>query len=182
MTTFFSVDVEATSTHYATGRLLSIGIQVVNEDLSLGADFYRTVFHHSLVWDEDTLLWWMDQDREIFKASRIDPASENTIAYVLSEFVQRHMDDKAVFVANPAAYEWPWIDNLFADFGLINPFDYHPLCIRSMYFGMTDSKWGESRKTWKEFSVESEKPHHALYDAKAQAEEFIRLIKAKGYG
>lgn len=191
--TYFSVDVETTATVVRPRGLLSIGVKVVHEDLSEGPEFYSPVWYpEGLDWDEDTLRWWMTVEPETYEASRPNVDQDyklwdfqsEIVAYHLMEFVQTNtaQDTKSIFVANPIAFDKPWIDHLFASHAdqVKNPFDYRSLCLRSMHFGLEPNlSWGGDRETWGDFNVPSEVPHHALYDAKAQAQELILMLKAR---
>lgn len=180
--TYFSVDVETTATTVIPRGLLSIGVKVVNEDLSEGSEFYKVIrYPDGLVWDNSTLQWWITQDLTIFNEALNGGIDEDEVAFALRTFVQTNTasDQKAIFVANPVAFDKPWIDQLFLRTNIDNPFDYRSLCLRSMHFGLRQVIWGGDRETWGEFNIPSELPHHALYDAKAQAKELIAMLKAR---
>lgn len=186
--TYFSVDVETTATVVRPRGLLSVGVKVVNHDLSEGPEFYSTIWYpEGLSWDEATLKWWMQQDVSIYEAARPEFPQEHYspegVAFNLQMFVLENTaaDTLPIFVANPASFDKPWIDHLYDSTHLANPFSHRALCLRSMHFGLvSEIEWGASRETWERFSFPSEMPHHALYDAKAQAKELITLMVARG--
>lgn len=193
--TYFSVDVEATSTSLTTGELLTIGcVKVSSSGLVHGSDFYVRIelgyFPDSIGSfmpppriDPSTHQFWLDQAEqspkayeEIFNRDyvRVTP---RLAAQMLAEYVTNHGHaDPAnnIFVANPTSYDYPWIDHLFTSQGVPNPFSYRTLCLRSAW-------WGRDRRVDPTKSVRGHKsaiPHHALEDARAQALDLRDLILA----
>ena len=184
--TYFSVDVETTSTSVFSGELLTIGAVAIDaETLEILDDFYIPLRYDNKKVDEETLQWWKDvPSKEVFDAAwgedferhtHIDAASR-LAAWVTSfsmEWKER------VFAANPVSFDWPWIDKLFITADIKNPFHYRTLCMRSMYFGLEPNiTWGESRVSTGEFHT-AEMPHHALSDALAQAKDLVYMIGEK---
>lgn len=180
--TYFSVDIETSSTVVNPRGLLTVGVQVVNEDLSEGAEFYtRIAYADGVIWDMGTFEWWAGQDPKVRRELSLEGVNPEKAAFDLEWFVLNNTarSTKAIFVANPVAFDKPWIDQLFYHNNVPNPFDYRSLCLRSMHFGLRKVEWGGDRETWGEFNVPSELLHHALYDAKAQAQELILMLKAR---
>ena len=61
---------------------------------------------------------------------------------------------------------------LFDETGVPDPFHYRSLCLRSMKFGMRPrSEWGNDREDHKPAI-----PHHALWDARAQALDLVQML------
>jgi DNA polymerase III epsilon subunit-like protein len=182
--TFFSVDVETTSTNPFKGHLLTVGIVTVhfNETWVKGPTFYeRLEFPDKLdPMENNSLEWWVLQDDEVRgEAFTAYPRNDNEVAALnIANFVRSVEPDyeQSIFVANPVAFDKPWIDKLFADvINSSNPFHYRSLCLRSMKYGMVaDPTFGSDRTTH-----ESKLPHHALWDADAQAEDLIEMLSSK---
>jgi ribonuclease T len=123
------------------------------------------------------------QDFDIWNAAREGAKSALRVAQEFEHWIERLAPDPATrcFVANPVAFDWPWINELFLKYRGTNPFGYRALCIRSMHYGMFPSAiWGGDREAWGDFHVPSQAPHHALHDAVAQAKELIGLLEYRG--
>lgn len=194
--TFFSVDVETTSTDPTDGHLLTVGVQPVHfptgniAEPALTADFfyaridcrhiYRQWFE-TLTDPKSTLSWWLKQNdhaqAEAFRDIRLQRFSADTVAEWLSKFVVdiEPEPEARVFVANPVTFDKAWIDRLFTSTGHANPFHYRTLCLRSMRFGLVaGDKWGAARD-----DHNPDTPHHAFDDAYAQAQDLIRLLTTR---
>jgi len=177
--TFFSVDVETTSTNPFKGQLLSVGIVPINGDT---LEVYDGI-HIPVEYDPDgyidgsTYDWWRQQGDEAFQAAWDieNRLSKTAAAAAASNFVNRFSDNlkERVFCANPVSFDYPWLQKLFAETGTENPWNHRTVCMRSMYFGITGGVWGENREAgnWHH----SELPHHALSDAQAQAYDFVKM-------
>lgn len=197
MTTFFSVDVETTGPCPAVADLLTVGAVAIHEnpdgtirevipDVDGTADlFYGRIAEprNGWRWDSDTLAWWRTQHPSVYaeavdvstgteRVSRIRLAADFE-AWIVS---QEPDPNQRIFVANPAGFDWQWVNELFWSTLHRNPFGYRSLCLRSMAYGLRGGAWGRDR-TDDEFNVASAVPHHALYDAIAQAETFLRLYQ-----
>lgn len=194
MTTFFSVDVETSDTRIGLGVLLTIGVQPVRWTPTTGPVMLPDRFYVRVGlalpqgWltppsDDrphfsDTHVWWWEQSEEArdeaFANRSLLRFEDDTAARMLAEFAATHEDDPAerIFVANPVAFDKPWIDLLFAKGHVENPFHYRSLCLRSMKFGMRPgSAWGNDRETH-----DPKIPHHAYWDAEAQARDLIAML------
>ena len=181
---FYSVDVETGHTIPQPGALLTVGIVAVDkviDDWVKVDSLYLHLAYNEEVFDEDTLEnFWKDDEKVSEEArkeafdwslSRLHPASA---AVMISEFVSQYSAQKdSIFVANPASFDHAWIDMLFASSGLKIPFSHRTLCLRSMQFGMVGGDYGGSRS---ENNNKPDIPHHALYDALAQADDLIDML------
>lgn len=197
MTTFFSVDVETSDTRLGLGHLLTIGVQPVrwsagSDPVMLPDRFYvRVGLALPQGWltppsDEranfsDTHVWWWEQNEEARNEAFADRSllrhDDAAAARMLAEFVTEHEPEPEhrIFVANPVAFDKPWIDLLFAQNHVDNPFHYRSLCLRSMKFGLrSGSSWGSDRETH-----DPKIPHHAYWDAEAQARDLIGMLEER---
>lgn len=196
MTTFFSVDVEASSLTPGTGRLLTVGVQPVtwfadDGDTEWGVPFYVRInrsqyLDASSYWDvgNPTFDWWIEQSvearAEAYEDRGLVRHDALTAARMLTEFVVKTEPEpeQRVFVANPVAFDKMWITALYDEHAHLeggqplDPFHYRSLCLRSMKFGLRpNSPWGSDRE-----SHEPVLPHHALSDAQAQARDLIDML------
>lgn len=193
--TFYSVDVEATSTSLETGELLSVGARgfvpagpgatkLVPVDAQ--ADFYVRIARPESPWrDEDAAKWWADQaeaspvaHNEIFNDAlprlEHDGAGRTFVDWV-DTVAQSDDPMTRIFVANPVSYDWPWIERLIHHHGGKKPgavFSYRTICLRSVAWGLGVS--GDPSVSWR--ATESEVPHHALHDAIAQGVDLCNLF------
>lgn len=189
--TYFSVDVETTSTNpFDVGDLLSVGVQAVAEDGSfLDAWYTRTTRNDGMPhrWG-DSKDWWATQEEEnplawteLFSPNR-ESMPEARAAAALVDFVgeQTNGGDRrdAVFVAHPASFDYAWVQRMLTGSGIpgaAEVFSYRTLDLRSAGWALDPS---ESMRN----SVrghKSEIPHHALHDAVAQAKDLRDIIAAR---
>lgn len=190
MTTFFSVDVETSATDPWNGYLLTVGIQPVRfkdgtawlapERCYVRIDRYEELL--ATQWDEpgrsDTYAWWCEQNEEAqneaFRDHNLVRHEPTTAAMMIVEFVNSLESEQRdrIFVANPVSFDKMWLDQLFVDTGIPNPFHYQSLCLRSMKFGLRkQSLWGASRD-----NHDPKVPHHAFHDAYAQALDLLNML------
>lgn len=196
MTTFFSCDVETTSTSPLTGHLLTLGIQpvVFNENLIVEKhpktlyvriDQYDSLDEAAIdgMWgdpdnDASSFGWWAKQNDaaqdEAWRDRKLVRHDMFTAAGMVSEFVRDIEPDrsKRIFVANPVSFDKPWFEQLFWLCDMEDPFHYQSLCLRSMKFGLrAKTPWTAARD-----NHEPRIPHHALWDADAQADDLIAML------
>lgn len=177
---FFSVDVETSSTNPFTGELLTLAIIPINADtLEIGEGKHWALEYDASNCDPDTIQWWKEQNPEAyqvaFEGERLpkETAAAQICGYVCSFSSVLH---DRVFAANPASFDWAWTEKLYANTIYDNPFSHRTLCMRSMLYGQTGGVWGNSR--YKENFVNyPDIPHHAYYDALAQAKDLIGMLK-----
>lgn len=178
--TYFSVDVETSGTDPFKNTLLTVGVVAVNEKGLILDHFYRRIEPAPpTVWDPDTLAWWLEQNAaakaEVFstKRQRVTPASA---ANNLAGFVRRRGSSNVhtnIFVANPSSFDHAWIRKLFSETGIEDPFSHRTLCLRSAAWGekADGHAWGGHTRTNRPGV-----PHHALYDAQAQALDLVEMM------
>lgn len=180
--TFFSVDVETTSTNPFTGQLLTVGIVAVDGD-TLEVD---EGIHVPLVYkntpefiDIDTLAWWRAQDPIVYEETWYGSdhrLHSKEATEVIDNYLNQFTTDKKerIFCANPVSFDYPWVLKLYARANQPMPFNHRTVCMRSMYYGIVGGTWGESRSAgnWHY----PERPHHALSDAQAQALDFVKMF------
>lgn len=182
MTTFFSVDVETSGLTPDSGVLLTVGIHVVRDGALTHESLYvRIDRSYSLrEWEtgKGSYDWWQEQDQrvkdEAFYSDDLVRHDPRVAAMMIAEFVTSAelQPEGRVFVANPVAFDKMWMTTLFDETGVPDPFHYRSLCLRSMKFGMRPrSEWGNDREDHKPAI-----PHHALWDARAQALDLVKML------
>lgn len=192
---YLVVDVETTSTSPTSGRILTIGAVAVIYDGNIATIddtfLYRrldqydyctdTGWYETIVDAASTLSWWVKQpieaQMEAWRDTRLPRTRELHAAVDVVDWVdairgQWGVATKPVFTANPATFDKPWIDQLLENNHVDNPFDYRTLCLRSMAFGAKNShRWTNHVRTNKSLV-----PHHAFFDAYAQAQDLVDLL------
>lgn len=189
--TYFSVDVETSG--FVPGRhtLLSVGI----EELSSHATFYAVLDHRErgvaqpkINWDLGTREWFKEQEaaydclfgsHDAYLDCPIARSSSKDVAQRLADWVMSFPAPRT-FVAWPVSFDKPWLDILFHDTGVYNPFDYRSVDIKSWICGRFGGGPEVERDDLPEAAqalyIEADFPHHALSDAIAQAETMRRLL------
>lgn len=199
--TFFSVDVETTTTSPHTGHLLTVGIQPVQifdenyanpiisaESLYLRID--RTAYYADWYADlhdpNSTLSWWLRQNStaqaEGFRDLDLERISGTEAASLITRYVELVEPSywHRVFTANPVSFDYPWIDALYVEAGAVdpsirNPFPHRTLCLRSMRFGLNPTQTWKPERDYHDPEI----PHHALYDAQAQARDLVMILRER---
>lgn len=184
---FYSVDVETGSTTPTPGALLTVGVVAVNKingNWTKVDNLYLHLAYDANTFDEDTITnFWEDEEKVSDQArneafnwalNRLHPASA---AAILKEFVEKYSEQKeSFFAANPASFDHAWVDQLFSTWNVKTPFSHRTLCMRSMQYGIFGGEFGQKR----EETFKPDVPHHALYDADAQADHLIEMLGLVG--
>ncbi|MBM3694364.1 MAG: 3'-5' exonuclease [Actinobacteria bacterium] len=87
-------------------------------------------------------------------------------------------DRRPVFVAFNAPFDWMFVADYLARFGVPNPFGHAALDIKALYMGVTGEPWERTSfaAVAGRLGLEVTLPHHALEDALLQAEIFRRVL------
>lgn len=88
-------------------------------------------------------------------------------------------DQRAVFVALNAPFDWMFINDYFHRYLGSNPFGHSALDIKAYFMGQTGVDWGETslKHMSSHFLEERHLTHNALADAQDQAEIFKMILK-----
>lgn len=198
MTTFFSVDVETSGLSPDHDVLLTIGIKPVHYNPKtrtatlLPNDFYIRLDRESdlreIGWYDNpnrymsSRTFWEEQadlpQDEAFRDRSLTRVTPQHAVQTLNRYVidLEPKWERRIFVANPVSFDKMWIDHLFHTNNFEVPFHYRSLCLRSMKFGMQPpgTDYGSDRD-----SHRSRVPHHAFYDALAQAEDLVDMLNQR---
>lgn len=199
--TYFSVDVECSGLTPGRHTLLSIGIV----ELTSNAEFYAVLENRDAVlgnpdvheleyapvkWDPSTREWFKSQQaafdclfgvHDAYLNRPIARLSEKDTAQRLADWVMSFPEPRT-FVAWPVSFDKPWLDILFHDTGVDNPFDYRSVDIKSWicgrFGGGPEAERDDLPEAAQALYIEADFPHHALSDARAQADTMRRLLAA----
>ena len=88
---------------------------------------------------------------------------------------------RPVFVGFNATFDWMFLQWYLMHFLGGSPFGWAGLDIKAYYMGMKGCLWGETSKHQMDARFKSDRPHshHALDDAREQAEIFEKLLAAR---
>jgi DNA polymerase III epsilon subunit-like protein len=88
-------------------------------------------------------------------------------------------NQKPLFVAFNAAFDWMFINHYFFHYLGHNPFGHTAIDIKAIYMGMTGVPW--SHTTWRyispKYTTAHHLTHHALQDALDQADIFKKMLE-----
>jgi hypothetical protein len=192
---FFVTDFETSSlTPWDEGepRPLTVGIVPVTlaGDILTEETFYaRFPIYNFPDWHmpgnlTDTERFWLgvknedEAGEEVFNEAWLRELETQEDYYDVMERLTEYIDafgtpGENFIVANPGHFDFMWMQWVYAFTGLKSPFHYRVLCLRSMKYGLdygNDPTFGSAR------GKQSAHPHHALYDAIAEAEDLVDLM------
>jgi len=178
---FICVDVETSGQLLGVCRLLSIGGCVVPEEVTaLGndpaAEFYCTLKPLAGASSDPAAL-------AVARLSLDELAESGTIPEAGMLSFEKWLltvasSAKPIFVGLNAPFDWSFINYYFHRFLGRNPFGFTALDIKALYMGSTGCRWADTRSSRMSIELgltQKELSHHALEDAKVQAELFLAI-------
>lgn len=137
-------------------------------------------------WDARTQLWWEAQEpraREAWAADPVEPRIAVLAFYGWLEGLRRASpleDDTISFVANPASFDMAFLQSYVLEFApelfKFTPcLDMCTLAMAAMGVGFPGARREFWPEEWK--SVDLQHTHIALEDARAQAHEFMGMMR-----
>lgn len=190
---YISVDVEASGSFPEKYSLLSIGATVVGAE---NKDFYRELRPKSLNFESGALKIcansFSEEVKRHPKRNRKKLETVLDVLYDLGHEPQEVMEDfekwvkkvsgngRAVFVGYNSSFDWQFINFYFFKYLGKNLFGHDPIDIKSMYMAKYGEKWSKISKKQiaKKFKIrENDLPHNALYDAREQADIFLKILE-----
>lgn len=186
MTTYVSVDVEAASLVPNTNSLLSVGACAYDGDNNFNL-YHRVIGGtqtNGVEWETSTYEWWTDFEQDAARkrldalAPRVQPYGTELLN-TAEDFYDWciGLDDNLLFVAWPASYDYPFIQLLFKNAAIPNPFNYRTVDVKSFACGVLGLEFDCDRSEFPEwFAEKPEFPHDALSDSIAQMHVFQKLV------
>lgn len=184
---FFSVDVEASGTLPGFYDLLSIGAVTVARgpgEYAVGShEFYVEIQpQHGTFNPASMEVNRLDLKRLANEGVPLVEAATRFAAFVKAVCPRR---DPPVFVGYCANFDWAFVNDMFQRAGIVNPFGYKALDLRSMAYGVFSYDWGRISHTrllqlLEQPPLPASEAHHALADARHQAKMLVGLLAARG--
>jgi ribonuclease T len=177
---FISVDIETSGPVPEMFSMLSIGACVIDkqhQSTSVSEHFYCTLKPLPFAGVEPEALNVSGLSMKDLVATGLEPidAMQSFADWIAGNSGQA----QAIFVGLNAAFDWSFINYYFHRFLGKNPFGFSALDIKALFMGATGCGWVDTRSSRMSEALglhQVELSHHALEDAKAQAELF-RVIR-----
>ncbi len=170
---FISVDVEAAGPIPGEYSLLSIGACDVDDDNSTFECLVKPINRNFDPKALEIAGFTLDELEQI----GLQPARAMEVFH---QWIRKTSgrDRRRVFVGFNAAFDWSFVNFYFHKYLGENPFGFTALDIKSLYMGVTNCTWDETRSSRIAARVQPKLAgaHSALQDARYQAEMF-RLIR-----
>jgi DNA polymerase III epsilon subunit-like protein len=169
---FVSVDIEADGPIPGDYSMISLGAAVVGSE---GLTFYREIKPISSKFVPEALAVSGLAREKLLAEGREPEAAMREFAGWLLKVCPT---GRPVFVAFNATFDWMFVNWYFVHFVGVNPFGISGLDIKAYYMGALGlPRWSDTskRRFDKRFLTTSPHTHHALDDAREQAEIFLRL-------
>lgn len=172
---YISVDVETAGPYPGRYSLLAIGACLVDDP---DEAFYTELRPASTEADAEALaVSGLSLER---LAAEGEPPEQGVGRF--ASWVERVTpgDRRPVFVAFNAPFDWMFMTDAFHRYLGHNPFGHSALDVKALAMGVTGVGWLDTSFTAvaERFGLEAALPHHALEDARLQAEVFRRILAA----
>lgn len=184
MIRYFSVDCEFTGLNHTKYDLASVGmVEVIKEGGEFKVDNER-VFYIELK------PLHSEFDPEAMKVNGLSfpnlykfGSEPKEACRQLLKYLDLRQGDTAVFIGYCNTLDKIYVDQLFLNAEVDNPFHYETIEISSLALGVLDLEWGYSEADLEHKlcinPMETKKKHNALEDALHQANQFCRLMNKK---
>lgn len=174
---YISVDVETAGPNPGEYSLLSIGACLVTDPQCIFYVELQPVNNRAL----PSALAVSNLSMEQLTEYGLSPA-EAMARFETWVGSQVSSDQRPVFVAFNAAFDWMFVDDYFHRFLGRNPFGHSALDIKSFYMGLTGVLWSKTsmRYVADRYLGGRQLVHHALSDAQYQAEIFQEMLLEAG--
>lgn len=171
---YISVDTEAAGPNPSQYSLLSIGACLVSDP---GQRFYVELAPTSPNVSPSALaVSGLSMDELERSGTRPEKGMLDFDAWVGS---LRENGEEPVFVAFNAPFDWMFINDYFHRFVGRNPFGHRALDMKAFFMGLFRVPWDQTsmQDVAHRLGVNILLPHHALQDARLQAELFRRMLE-----
>lgn len=170
---FICVDIEAAGPNPSNYSLLSIGAVTLAPPVQ---EFYAELKPiHDAQTEEAAEVHGLSL-AELQKSGEEAQAAMQRFADWVEEACQ---GEEPVFVAFNAPFDWMFTADYFHRFLGRNPFGHRALDIKALYMGMQGVDWKDTshHQISKQYQLSESLPHHALEDARQEADLFAAMLK-----
>jgi DNA polymerase III epsilon subunit-like protein len=174
--TYISVDVETAGPNPSQYSLLTIGACTLKERPST---FYVELKPVNMNFVQEALaISRLSMERLAERGLQPAEAMRDFEAWLKAE---TPADQRPLFVAFNAPFDWMFVNDYFFRYLGRNPFGHTAIDIKAYYMGLTGGSWEETsmRHISARFLGDRQLTHHALRDAMDQAEIFRKLLDQK---
>ncbi len=170
---YVSVDVETSGPNPSQYSLLSIGACLVADP---GRTFYVELQPVNDNFTPEALAVSRLSLEEL--AERGLPPAEAMARFEAWLAAEIPHDQRPIFVAFNASFDWMFVNDYFHRFLGRNPFGHAALDLKAFYMGLTGVHWSETTMRYVAARYLGNRPltHHALCDAQDQAELFQKML------
>ena len=171
MTTFISMDGEFSGLDHTKYELISIGLC---DCYNLNDVLYLEIQPTKFLDPQATAIHGLQRDYLLQNGKPREQAAKE-----IHQWLTARKKGDLIFVGYPVVLDWIFLDQLFKEHGLDNPFHYEQMDIHSMGVALLGLKPGFPHETLRrELGLKKQTDkHNALADARHQAEEFVALTK-----
>lgn len=177
---YVSVDIETDGPIPGRHSILSLGAAAFRADKTLLDTFSANLAClPGLEPDPRTMAWWRTQP-DAWAACRLDPRPPQA---VIADFVDwlATLPGRPVFVAYPAAFDFPFVLGYLTAFAGTNPFGYAVIDIKTYAMALLGTPYRASGKAAMPPAWFDPQPHThvALDDAIEQGRLFCNMLEAR---
>ncbi len=171
--TYISVDIETAGPNPTNYSLLSIGACVVGDPQRSFYVELQPINMHAVA--EAMQVNQLSLER--LAKDGVPPAEAMTRFEAWLKAVTPP-DQRPIFVAFNAPFDWMFVNDYFHRYLGRNPFGHSAVDVKSYYMGLRRVRWSETsmRKLAPGYRPDQPLTHHALQDAQDQAELFRRML------
>lgn len=178
MKRYFSIDCEFSGLNHRKNCLLSVGIIEIENKNGKYYPIYDRKFYIELKPDGE-----INKESMKINGLNIDNlmkygVSKNNFIREVNKYLDLNKNDTAIFIGYCVVLDKIFIDQIYQDLELENPFNYEVIDISSLAIGKLNLEWGYSEEELLNILglENTDSKHHALYDAILQAQEFCEIM------
>lgn len=189
---YFSCDIETDGEAPGVSSMLSIGVVAIDPVTNKPCgEFYGTLKRLPDATPNTRTMEWWDQFPEQWAATRANKGEPKDVMQRLHEWVidmcklvkrghQWEVGPTPVFVANPGGFDFSFVFMYLHKFLGESIFGFSVLCLQSYAAALLDIDFraAGSKTNWPpEWISPLPHTHHALEDARSQADQMVRMMK-----
>lgn len=189
---YFSVDIETDGEAPGVSSMLSIGVVAIDPTtLEPCGEFYGTLKRLPDATPNTRTMEWWDQFPEQWAATRANKGEPQEVMQRLHDFVidmgklvkRKYLWETGptpIFVADPGGFDFSFVFMYLHKFLGESIFGFSVMCLQTYAMALLDIEFrpAGSKKNWlPEWVSPLPHTHHALEDARSQADNMVRMMK-----